>query len=259
MTRRRGDPCLSDLVLDRWLVGELTPAEGRLAEEHVSRCDGCRSRRAELSESRRGFLRDAPPFAALERGPSLAASAAQRSAAPLSRSPLAGRWFAGAAALAAAAVVALAIGQPWRAPEPLSDATRTKGGTASLSWVVRRGERVFAGHPDQPLRAGDAVRFTINARESLYVAIFGFDGATEPRVYFPDAERLAKVEAGREQVLSMAIELDATPQDERGCAVYCRSPEPVASVRDALARSVDNPRLPEGCSAERWSLRKERP
>ena len=266
MTRRRSERCLSDLALDRWLAGELTPAEGRLAEEHVSSCEGCRSQRAELIAGRQGFLHAAPPFAALERGRALVAGTSRRPAAPVARRlppsfPAkwgAGRWLAGAA-LAAAAVVALAIGQPWRASEPPSGATRTKGSIASLGWVVRRGDHVFAGGPAETLRAGDAVRFTLNARESVYVAIFGFDGVTEPRVYFPEAERLAKVEAGRERVLAMAIELDATPQDESGYAVYCRSAEPVASVRAALARSADEPRLPPGCSGEPWFLRKERP
>ena len=258
MTRRRGEQCLSDLVIDRWLAGELTLAERRLAEGHVSSCDPCRSRRAELIASRQGFAHDAPPFEALQRRPSHAASAKQSSDAPASRrSPLGGRWVAGAAALAAAAVVAVAIGQPWRVVDPLS--TRTKGPIASLSWVVRRGERVFAGDPHEPLRDGDAVRFTVSAREGVCVAIFGLDDATEPRAYFPEGELLAKVEAGRDRVLSMAIELDASPQDEHGYAVYCRSPEPVARVRDAIALSVDEPRLPAGCSAERWSLPKERP
>ena len=103
------------------------------------------------------------------------------------------------------------------------------------------------------------MRFTVNARESVYVAIIGLDGEAEPRVYFPEGELLAKVEAGRDRLLSMAIELDASPHDEQGYAVYCRRPERVASVRDALTRAPDDPRFPADCSAERWSLPKERP
>lgn len=176
------------------------------------------------------------------------------------RMPLGGRWLAGVAAVAAAAGIALAVGQPWRSSsEAFSGATRAKGGIASLSWVVRRGERVFSAHPRERLRAGDAVRFSVSTREGVYVAIVGFDADAQPRVFFPDGERLARVEAGRDRVLAMAIELDASPHDEQGWAVYCRSAELVASVREAIARSADAPRLPELCSAERWTLPKERP
>ena len=263
MTRRHNPQCLSDLTLDRWLAGELVPSEARRAEAHVASCEGCRSRRVELLESRHGFRGDAPPFAELvraERGSLLDASAAAPRAAPVSSASLPGtRWLAGAVALAAAAAVALAVGVPWRGSEPLPGATRTKGGIASVSWVVRRGERVFAGHPDQPLRAGDAIRFTVSAREVVFVAIFGLDAESVPRVYFPEAERLAEVAAGRDQVLPMAIELDASPRDEHGYAVFCRGAEPVASVREAIARSPAAPPLPAGCTGERWSLPKERP
>jgi len=261
MTRRRSEQCLSDLKLDRWLSAELTPPEQRSAEAHLMACDSCRSRRAELLEARSGFPREAPPFAALgrfEQGASRpAASTARR---PSRRLAPVVRWLAGGGALAAAAALAFAIGEPWRASQSSAGAgTRTKGGLASLGWVVRRGERVFTGRPDQPLRAGDAVRFTISAREPVFVAILGLDARGTSVVYYPDGEQLSKVEAGRDQLLPAAIELDARPDEEQVYGIFCSSPVPVAPVREAIERSASVPALPEGCSSERVSLPREPP
>lgn len=264
MTRRRGEQCLSDLKLDRWCAGELTAAEQRAAEQHAASCDSCRSRRAELLASAHAFAAQAPPFAALGHAaprsvPSpIGASRGAASAAQRSGRAARARWLVGSSALALAAALALVIGEPWREPDA-GTGIRTKGGVARLGWVVRRGERVFAGRPDQALRAGDAVRFTISAREPVFVAIVGLGADGSPSVYFPDGETLARVEAGNDQLLPAAIALDATPDAERVYAVFCRGAERVSRVRDAIERSREAPAWPEGCSGERVSLPKEPP
>ena len=265
MTAQRSEGCLSDLKLDRWLAAELTSAEQRSAEAHLQACERCRARHADRVEARRLFATAAPPFATFRRSvaqPAASAPDPDRRSVPSTRArpaPLA-RWLAAGGALAAAAALALAIGQPWRQTGP-ADAgdTRTKGGLARLGWVVRRGDRVFVGHADQPLRAGDRVRFTVSAREPVFVAIFGLDDAGAPSLYYPEGDRLSLVEVGREQLLPAAIEFDAVGDEERVLAVFCRNPEPVAGVHDAIARSAAQPVLPDGCTSERFSLAKERP
>jgi hypothetical protein len=273
--RRRSEDCPSDLKLDRWLAGELTRDEQREVEAHVEGCDPCRHRHAELAESRRSFARDAPPFAAIERpAPSLSQPGQgpppRSEPVTASRRELARRaaprahWLVGASALAAAAAIALAVGKPGPIPpsssgDPAGSATRTKGGVASLGWVVRRGEHVFAGRSEETLRAGDAVRFTISAREPVYVAVLGLDAGGQLSVYHPDGERLSKVEAGRDQLLPTAIELDATPGAERLYGVFCPSAVLLSGVRAAIERAPDAPALPQGCSIERRTLNKESP
>jgi hypothetical protein len=261
----RSEHCPSDLLLDRWLAGELTPAEARAQEGHLASCAFCESRRAALLEARRRFAGEAPSFASL----AAAARAAPHSApaprsgpVPRSRRTASLRWLAGGCGLAAAALLALAIGEPWRAsPSDGIDTfgTRTKGGPASLGWVVQRGERVFAGRPEQRLHPGDAVRFTITAHEPVFVAVLGLDAGGKPSVYYPDAERLARVEPGSDQVLPAAIALDTAPGDERLYAVFCASAVPVARVTEAVVRSPDAPALPPGCSGERHTLQLEAP
>jgi hypothetical protein len=256
----RGEHCPSDLSLDRGLAGELSPAEARAQEHHLASCASCESRRTALLEARLDFARDAPPFASF----AAAAQATPRSAAPSSgrvprRRSASLRWLGGGFALAAAALVAVAVGESWRAPPDEGVGTRTKGSPASLGWVVRRGERVFAGRPEQRLRAGDGVRFTVMAQQPVFVAVIGLDASGKSSVYYPEADALARVEAGNDQLLPAAIELDARPGDERVYAVFCESAVPIARVTEAVERSPDAPVLPPGCSSERHTLRREPP
>jgi len=246
--RRRSEHCPSALLLDEWLAGELTPADAASVEAHVEGCALCQSRRAERTETRRGFEADAPSFAALAR------SARSRRWS----------WIAGASALAAAAALALVVGTPWGTAERWDDVgassgTRAKGSPASLGWVVRRGGRVFAPSPEESLRAGDALRFTVSARERVFVAIFGLDSAGRLSAYHPDTDELSAVQPGRDQPLPTAIALDATPGDERLYGVFCRSSRSLSELQHAIERAPDAPVFPADCSHELWTLHKETP
>jgi hypothetical protein len=275
--RRRSESCASDLKLDRWLAGELTPDAQQELVAHVNACESCRERHAALTESRQSFARQAPPLEALAHPqPSLSKREPRQKGSPgpvisshraLANRPaqrVRSRWLAGASALAAAAALALGIGKPWSTSIPsgadtTGSGTRTKGGLGSLGWVVRRGEHVFAGRPEQTLRAGDAVRFSVSTREPVYVAILGLDPKGHLSVYHSDGEQLSKVEAGRDQLLPAAVELDATPGAEQFYGVFCPSAVALSPVKDAILRSPDAPALPLGCSSERWTLNKESP
>lgn len=284
MSRRQRDDCLSDLKLDCWLAGELTLAEQHRAALHLEACEACQKRRTQLLESRESFTRDAPAFAALTRKDTSSSEAGtnsgqQRPGQSNDSEPESSRrrsfasrwawstrshWLGAGSALAAAAAVALLISKPWGASAPASGpamgaGTRTKGGLASLSWVVRRGGRVFAGRPEQRLRAGDAVRFLMSAREPVYVAVVGLDAGGRASTYFSDGDQLARIEAGRDQPLPAAIELDAAPVALQVYAVFCSSPTPVSGVTTAIENSPDTPLLPRGCTLERSALQKEIP
>jgi len=244
MTRQRSADCPSDLRLDQWLAGELAQVERAALEAHAVGCEPCQRRRSELMDAQRSFASSAPSFAALSQSPAKAGRS----------------WRALGPVLAAAAAVLLALGQPWRYwLERDQKNTRTKGSVAQLDWVVRRGERVVAGRPDQSVRAGDALRFSIRAHEPVYAAVIGRDGAGHVIVYYPEAAELVQVAAGTDQPLPLAIELDATPGDEQLHGVFCPRPVAVAQVKQAIERSADAPALPPGCSHQRAVLHKEAP
>ena len=272
MMRRHSEDCASDFKLDCLLAGEVPPDEQRAVEAHFGSCDRCQQRYARLSESRRTFSREAPSFAAFERSePSVqmreSGSSSRAEPVAASRRSLANRrlggershWLLAASALAAAAALVLVMGSPWSSSFP-SDrdtagaTTRTKGGPASLGWVVRRGEHVFTGRPWESLRAGDSVRFTISTREPVYVAILALDAAGRLSMYYPDGEQLSKIDVGRDQLLPAAIELDAAGDVEHLYAVFGLNAVAVSSVRDAIERSPDAPALPSGCSMDRSTL-----
>lgn len=259
MKRRLSEDCLSDLQLDRWLARELSQREQPKLEVHVARCSSCRERRAELEEEHRLFGQSAPEPAASSQLRAMEPSHEVAALRTLGR----GVWLAGAGVLAAAAALALLVTGTEQSLSPgedhLSKGTRTKGGVASLGWIVRRGSEVFAGHPDQPLRSGDALRFTVSAREPVHVAVLGLDAAGQLSVYHPEGDRLSKVEVGQEQALPGAIELDAMPGEEQLYGVFCKTDVPLAAIRAALERSSAAPLLPNGCDHERWSLKKEQP
>ena len=88
------------------------------------------------------------------------------------------------------------------------------------------------------------------------MALLGLDPAGRWSVYHPEQGTLARLEAGQDQPLPVAIELDAAPGDERLYAVFCKSAASLASVKEALLRSADAPTLPAGCSHERHTLHK---
>jgi hypothetical protein len=242
---RRSEHCPSALRLDQWLAGELPPAEAANLEAHVATCERCRHTRAARLETRQLFPAEAPPF------PVLVRSARRRR----------GRWLGGVA-LAAAAVLALVVGAPWRAEHSDSEGepgTRTKGSGTSFGWVVRRGERTFVPGPDERLRSGDALRFTVSTRAPAYVAVFGLDESGQLSVYHPEGDRLAALGAGKDQPLPAAIALAAAGGDERLYAIFCREALPVSTLRQVIASAPEAPRLPEGCSYERQLLREALP
>jgi len=109
------------------------------------------------------------------------------------------------------------------------------------------------------LRAGDAVRFTVSARERVFVAIFGLDAAGRLSMYHPDTDELSAVQPGRDQPLPTAIALDATPGDERLYGVFCRGSHTVSELRHAIERAPNAPVFPADCSHELLTLPKEIP
>ena len=210
----KSDACLSDLVLDRWRVGELSALERARAALHVRTCSACAGRKRELEREALAF--DVP----------------LRLPVPVRR--WSWRPLLGLAAAAAACLLLLV-------PSMEAPGVRTKGGPW-FSVIARRADgsidRVL---PGDSLAPGDAIRFEVRAGEPAVVAVLGIDaaGAVTPYV-----EGIA-LEPGEPAVLPGAIRLDETLGPERLVALFC--PTPIDRDRlvelgvDALRRASGDP------------------
>ncbi|HYD42853.1 MAG TPA: DUF4384 domain-containing protein [Anaeromyxobacter sp.] len=228
--------CHSALRFDRWVAGELAPAEADALRTHVVGCDRCRTALEELEQVRSEPL---PPFRADE-------SVVHRAVPP----PRARRrWAAAAGALAAAAAAAGLFLLP--PPEPAG--TRTKGAGPALAMYVRHGGEVRRAAPGEKVAAGDAVRFAVSLREPAYVAVLSLDPAGHASVYFPEGDRAAQVKAGAEVALPLATRLDATAGEEQVFGLFCDRPLDLAPVR-ALVDAAAAGTGPAGCQVTRWTF-----
>ncbi len=242
-SRRRGPDCVSDLILDRCLGGDLDGEARTRLERHLAACATCTNAFAALSEDRAGFLAsvDVPTLAAdavaratvipsvEEMGiAALVAALARRVALPL-----------GLAAAAVGGFLMLA-----RTPAH-QDAVRAKGagyahGAFSLSTFVKHEEQKGVGtpHTGEPLHPGDQLQFRYNG-EAGFLAIIAVDDQAKVSVYYPPGPTAAPVGPGLDVPLASAVKLDGTLGRETIVAVRCAEAVPVEDIRRAAGRAVD--------------------
>lgn len=224
MKRARPEGCLSDLVLDRIVNGEL-PREGEPGA-HLAGCEACRARLEAFEAAARDF--GEVHF--------VAKLAAQATAAVGGARPWRVRMAVAAAGLAAAAAVLLLV------TRPPSEGVRTKGGL-SLEVVARHADgRVETVLPGATLAPGDAIRFRVTNPTAGYLAIVGADAARQVTAYVP-----ARMQpSGRGQLLEGSVILDETRGAERLTAVLCpraiADEELLAAARRALEHAGFDPR-----------------
>ncbi|MBL4689697.1 MAG: hypothetical protein JKY37_34230 [Nannocystaceae bacterium] len=233
LSRSRPETCLSDLALDKLIVGELDGAAHASAREHLEGCTVCRSRYEEID----GFDAELPSLVLPQTGR--------------------GSWRAGIVTLVAAAAVLAVVLWPKgdlpvdRVEEPPVDdggpGTRTKGDGVAMEWFVRRGAAVIPGDTLTALQPGDVLGFTYSAIEPRFVAVFGRDGAGTVTDYFPDGPAATRMEPGRELPFGRGIELDDTLGDEAVYGIFCRRPALVSELRAAVDAARDEPEPPQGC------------
>ena len=233
---------LTDVELERHLAGDLP--EARFSE--ATAADPARL--GELRAESEAFLRSVDVDLEVKRIHQRALRMT-----PEKRSWL--RWFIPVSALAAAAAVILVVIRRGNEGSGggLGD-TQVKGDEISL--VVHRASgdgstRLATG---DAVHAGDRIRFEINVGKSGFVAIIGIDGTGQPTIYHPDHGTAPVAFDPKEHLLPGAIELDATPGDEKFFAIYGERPFAFDVVVPALATGTS---LPPGLSKAEVVLQKK--
>ena len=185
---------LSELAIDRLRAGELPRDEEAAVWSHAGTCTRCGELVDDAVVTQRAFAVEGPPaWLPIPR---------RRSAVP----------YAVMTALAAAAVVVL-----WPATRSEPVATRAKG-AAIVGFYVAHGDDVRRGNVREVVMPGDRVQLFTTTDEPLWFAAVGVD-AKGTRTVYVEPRRVE----GREHVLPLAIELDATLGDEVVTGIFCPS------------------------------------
>jgi hypothetical protein len=246
---------ISDLALERYLLGELPPPELERLRQAATQDADLRARLERLERSNRE-LEERYPTPWMSRQIRRRWESERAPARPVRRAAL-GYWAVPAAAVAllVAAVSVL------RGPGP-SEVTRVKGAphlalfrkTATGSEQLTDGSRA---------RQGDLVQIACDAGGMRYGAILSLDGRGAVSLHLPAAgDRAATLPAGGRDTLDFAYLLDDAPRFERFYLVTADTPFALAGLRSQLAGmneagSDGRLSLPDGYQQEVFTLYKE--
>ncbi|NUP09698.1 MAG: DUF4384 domain-containing protein [Polyangiaceae bacterium] len=224
VSRRVGDDCVSDKVLDELHLELLDAPEAERVEQHLAACDVCAGRRLSLTNLRSDIERELPPLRiGIRAATPFRTRAFERGFAPL---------VVGALALAAATTMMIATnerhtgGSSSGPPTGSSDQAgiRTKGSLYELAATVERGGHQFRVVSSDVVRVGDRIQLSYSTPSGVHLYLLGTDGTGELRRYFPEASRSARVEEGREVELPFSLVLDDAPGPEHFIGFFCQSP-----------------------------------
>lgn len=261
-----GPPAVSDLVLERYRLGEL-PAGRRAALEERLRTDtALRARLEAIDDSdERARRRYEPEEIARDVRRRLGVERASRS-----RSRTRAVWL-----LPAMGVILLAVAvspswlRPWssqpRPEAPGASVDRRKGADLSLLVYRSTGEGVERLTDDDVARAGDVVRLGYRVANPAYGAIVSIDGRGAVTRHLPEeGSRAVRLEPGATALLGGAFELDDAPAVERFFLIASPEPFDLGPVIDALraaagADATDPAQfgLPASFASTAFSLRKD--
>jgi hypothetical protein len=223
-----------DIVLERYRLGELAPAEAESLERRLREDPALRSRLDAIEASDADLERGGVPDR-------LAAGVGERSAclrmrmtAP-QRSP-ATRWIVPAAVAVAAAAI-LVIVFPFDRFGFVTE--RLKGLKPSLTLFRRTPAGTAQIEPGSRLRAGDLVRVAYQAAGRQYGVVVSIDGRGGVTLHLPVSGHAAeRLRTGDRVLLEQAYELDDAPRWETFYFVTGASPFDVAPVLEAARRAA---------------------
>jgi hypothetical protein len=253
--------CLTDLEIDEWLAGELSPLEQQRCDAHVAQCATCLARKLAIEQTSDAFYAQAPDFSSLSAQVKAqrAALVSRLGATQAARSRRRWRWLAPPLMAACAAVGFIALQPAVRAPDaretPGGSDTRSKG-KPRLGFFVKRGESITRGDPGTPVFPGDALRFVYSIDRPYYLAIYSAD-ARGVSVYFPNTPLAHPLSVGQDVALEFSVELDDTVGRERLIGLFCPEAFAVERVQSALTSTSSLPDALAGCQRVELQLNKK--
>lgn len=221
----QGHECLSQLAVERYLLGELNEAEQARVEAAIGACETCAAAVDETRADNEAFtLRPVP-----------------EGIRKLWTEPEPGiRWpriLAIAVPIAAAAVIAAvvmpgyiggdevvsdipSIGDRAGDPDKIGIKGHEDGGSVgepepSLGFYVLRGDKSELGRPGEALHEGDRIQFWYDVPAPTSGVVVGIDGRGAVTRYFPDAGSAAVLEQGKGHVIGSSVILDDAVGVER--------------------------------------------
>jgi hypothetical protein len=255
MSQDVAEPRLPDIVLERYRLNELPPAEHNRLSDRLRRDEALRLRLESLDQSDREIRRDYRPEVFI-----------QRMQERLSARPVRGRFPAWALpAVLVAATLVLVVFLPRMGPSE-TDGDRVKGLLPGLA-VFRKTDSGSETLADGAIaHSGDVIRLGYRAAGKPYGVILSIDGrGAVTRHLPPNGDQAASLHGEPTVLLDQAYELDDAPRWERFYFVTGETAFAVQPVMDAARRAASNPRpqpaleLPRGLEQSIFLLHKEEP
>jgi hypothetical protein len=225
---------VSDLLLEQYFLGELTPDQDRMVRDELVRDEDLRQRLAALSQSNKEILADYPPERIV---PAIKERffAERRSARPRRIPALA--WTLPTAAMAVLLLSLFVVRE-----RILPNETRLKGLTTHVSLFRKTptgAEELRAG---ASARRADVLQISYTAGAAKYGVILSVDGRGAVTWHMPAGYRggsrsAPSLDAQGQAVLPSAYELDDAPGFERFFLVYATTPFEIGNV-DRAARAL---------------------
>ena len=223
---------VSDLLLEQYSLGELSPDQERMVRAELERNESARQRLAAIAQSNREILSDYPPERIVPAIKERFLKASGKAARPRRAPALA--W-----ALPAAAMVVLVLSLFVIQEKVVSSETRLKG----LSTHLNLFRKTPSGGAEE-LRSGaaarraDVLQISYTAGEAKYGVILSVDGRGGitwhvPVGYQGGSRAAPALDMQGQVVLPSAYELDDAPGFERFFLVYSAAPFEVGDVERA--------------------------
>ena len=253
MSQDVAESYLPDIVLERYRLNELPPAQHDRLSDRLRRDAALRLRLESLDQSDIEIRREYPEFFVRRLQERLAAR-------PMRRPFLAGV----PAAMLAAATLVLVVLVPRIGTE--GDGTQIKGLLPGLT-VYRKTDRGSETLADGAIaHNGDVIRLGYRAAGRPYGVILSVDGRGAVTLHLPpNGDQAASLHNEPTVLLDQAYELDDAPGWERFYFVTAETSFAVQPVMDAARRAAANPRpqpalgLPRGLEQTMFVLQKEEP